>query len=144
MVATQSTEARDALIELKRYEDRFKQEISNLKLSFPVRQRRFDEPPPSHLPEVESCPPVCPSSATYFESNQKSQRKLGEQVMRFHSPGSHGVVDYTPVAYVIWYSLVLLVAQLGYRNRKGSRACTIYTRILSDQLQIIGTESKPQ
>jgi hypothetical protein len=142
MAATQSTEARDALIELKKISDRFKQEISNLKLTLPVRQKRFIEP--SHLAEVEGCPPVCSSSTAYFKSNQKSQRKIGEKVMRFHLPGCHGVVDYTPVAYVIWYSLVLLVAQLAYRNRKCSRTCTVYTRILSDQLQIIGRESKPQ
>ena len=131
-------------MELKRFEDRFKQEISNLKLRFPVRQRRFDEPLPSHLPEGEGCPPVCPSSAARCKSNKKSQRKLGEQVMRFRLPGSNRAVDYTPAAYVICYSLALLVAQLGYRHRKGSRASIVYTRILSAQLQRIGMENKPQ
>ena len=60
MVATQSTEARDPLIELKRFSDNFKQEINNLKLIFLVKQERFNEP--SHLLEM-GCPSVCSFSS---------------------------------------------------------------------------------
>ena len=144
IAAPQRTEARSALIELKMLEDRFNEEKGKLRLSFPVRQRRIDEPVPSHLPEVELCPPVCPSSTACFKSNQKSQRKVGKQAMRFHSPVSHRVVEYVPVAYVSWSPLVLLATQFGYRHRKGSRACTAYTIILSNQLRRIGMGKKPQ